>query len=732
VSLVRVLTLFLALSALHARRLPIKTYTTADGLARDRVQCIVQDPRGFLWFCTKEGLSRFDGYRFVNYGVEQGLPSANVSALLAARSGMYWVGTPAGVCRFDPRGRSSPKFRCQALPGGSSSQVVYVLIEGRDGTVWCGTEGGLYQLPPPASSFQRVILGEPAEGYKSAVEALLEDRRGVLWVSTRDGLWRRSPDGSATVNRSWLAHGGRPLAGVLAMLEDREGRLWLGTTESLLRVDSEERATEFLVGTRVFSMVQSAAGKIWLGTSRGLAERIPGAGPEFEFYDAANGLSGRQVSTVAEDRDGNLWIGSDGGGVMRLAPGGFVAHYAEDGLGELGPAAGSMFETRDGELLFSHGATLSRFDGRRFSPTRPAFPPEIAYFGWGTGRTALQDHLGEWRIATGQGLCRFSSAPFRQLASTPPKAVYRVRDGLPHDNIFQLFEDSRGAIWIGTIGGDGVARWDRGTGKIRAFSADDGLTPVSAATGFAEDRAGNIWVGFYHGGLARYANGRFTMFTDAEGVPKGGQKQLFADSAGRLWVSSRPGFARTDNATAASPRFVSYTTAQGLASNDTYGIAEDAFGRIYVATGRGIDRIEPGPANIGAIRHYTTADGLPPGELRTAYRDRDGDIWFATNVGISQLSPARDLEPHAPSVLVTGLEIGAAPSNVSDVGETEVRGVRVEPGRGPLRIDFVGLSFAPGERMRYQYRLAGVDRDWSARRAAQCRLRPPRIGKLPF
>jgi signal transduction histidine kinase len=237
---------------------------------------------------------------------------------------------------------------------------------------------------------------------------------------------------------------------------------------------------------------------------------------------------------------------------------------------------------------------------------------------------------------------------------------------------------------------------------------------VSAATGFAEDRAGNIWIGFYHGGLARYTDGRFTMFTDADGVPTGGQKVLFVDSAGRLWVSSRPGFARADDPTAGAPRFVSYTTAQDLASNDTYGVAEDAWGRIYVATGRGVDRLEPASGGIGAIRHYTSADGLPTGELRTAYRDRSGHIWFATNVGLSQLSPVRDSAPSAPSVLVTGLEIGAAPSTVADVGETEVRGLRVAPGRGPLRIDFVGLSFAPGERLRYQYRLAGVDRDWSA------------------
>lgn len=66
----------------HAERLPLKTYTTADGLAHNEINKIVRDSRGFLWFCTADGLSRFDGYTFTNFGTEQGLPHANVTDLL--------------------------------------------------------------------------------------------------------------------------------------------------------------------------------------------------------------------------------------------------------------------------------------------------------------------------------------------------------------------------------------------------------------------------------------------------------------------------------------------------------------------------------------------------------------------------------------------------------------------------------------------------------------------------
>lgn len=96
------LLLSLCLTA-HSERLPIRTYTSADGLAQDRVKRIVRDSRGFLWFCTADGLSRFDGYRFVTYDATQGLPFSSVNDLLETRAGVYWIASNGGgVFRFNP------------------------------------------------------------------------------------------------------------------------------------------------------------------------------------------------------------------------------------------------------------------------------------------------------------------------------------------------------------------------------------------------------------------------------------------------------------------------------------------------------------------------------------------------------------------------------------------------------------------------------------------------------
>src|SRR6185369_4065004 len=138
-------------------QLPIKTYTTADGLAHNVVNRIVPDSRGFLWFCTREGLSRFDGYSFINYGLEHGLSSAIVNDLLETRQGSYWVATAGGLCRFDQHGNHragfgdgpnapAARFTVYSPNDDARSKYVLSLLQDRSGVVWCGTRNGLYRV----------------------------------------------------------------------------------------------------------------------------------------------------------------------------------------------------------------------------------------------------------------------------------------------------------------------------------------------------------------------------------------------------------------------------------------------------------------------------------------------------------------------------------------------------------------------------------------------------------
>ena len=95
----------------QAEKLPLKIYTAAEGLAHNSLNRIVRDSRGYLWFCTSEGLSRFDGYEFHNFGRRDGLPHRIVNDVLETRRGELWIATAGGLCQYAPKGSGRSRFR---------------------------------------------------------------------------------------------------------------------------------------------------------------------------------------------------------------------------------------------------------------------------------------------------------------------------------------------------------------------------------------------------------------------------------------------------------------------------------------------------------------------------------------------------------------------------------------------------------------------------------------------
>jgi ligand-binding sensor domain-containing protein/two-component sensor histidine kinase len=719
----------------RTERLPIKTYTTADGLARDRVNRIVQDSKGFLWFCTTEGLSRFDGYKFTNYGTEQGLASRQVTDFLETRSGTYWAATDRGLCRFNPD--PLPPARLDASPQRfvvyypreeAAARSVHVIYEDHAGTIWCGTSAGLFRLDQaggnPVFSFVDIILPSSLEDDKLSVDAAIEDRRGSLWLIAQSGLYRRRQDG--TVERYTMEEGlqeGRSAA----LLEDLDGRIWVGTALGLYELVTDPKPHQSAVARRytvkdglpdnyVAALCQSSDGKLWAGTGFGLCEFLPAQDRRdgrFKGYAQSNGLSNPQVTTLTLDRDRNLWIGTASGGAMRLAADGFATYDEQDGLG--GTRVASIVESRDGELcVVGTNTVISKFEHGRFTAAPLTLPKGLSFWGWGWYQVTFQDRTGDWWIPSFGGLVRYArlTSP-GQITRARPTAIYTTRDGLPTNQIFRLFEDSRGDIWISTLGDPkGVlTRWERATGTFHRYSPQDGI-PEAAPTAFCEDGSGNLWIGLYEGGLLRYTAGRFTPFTRDDGVPPGLIWGFHLDHEGRLWIATgEGGLARMDHPGAERPSFISYTTAEGLSSNQATCVTEDKWGMIYVGTGRGLNKLDPA---TGHIRRYTVADGLANSFINVSFRQGDGSLWFGTLRGLSRLIPQPEPPTSPPLILITGLHVAGAPYPIPELGALTVAGPVLGANQNNVQVDFSGVNLAVAESLRYQYKLEGASSQWSA------------------
>lgn len=692
-------------SPASAERLAIRAFTSAEGLAHDHVHCLVPDSRGFLWLCTAQGLSRFDGRRFVTYGTAHGLRETYVNDAIETRTGDLWVATNgAGASRLDVR---SARFVEHAIGASTASNRVNTILEGGDGQLWAGTDDGLF-VRGGDGAFRPVDVPGPRP---LPVRSLAREG-GAILVATRHGLFRIDPSGVVA-----RVPGPSGSANTHSVRADGKGRLWTGQEKGLRVYDSVTGAPDPSVplqerfGDGIVRVVfRRADGRMLAGghSDGGLHEWT---GDRLRTYTAAHGLSDLVVTALAEDRAGNLWIGTETGGVMRLAAGGFVSFGVADGLGHRRVV--SMFETAGDELVvltsmrhlnrLEHGAA-----GDRFRSVQPGLPvaPSIQ-----SVHSAIQDRSGGWWIATPQGLAHYGPVPgLDALARSRPLAFYSARDGLAGDDVGRPYEDARGDIWVTTPGAT-VSRWERATGTFHRYGVAEGLPAGSAVMAFGEDAGGTLWVGLREGGVARLADGRFEAFGAAAGFGRAMTRSLHRDGRGRLWAATTgDGLVRIDTSTA-TPRFTRYTTAEGLPTDHIRCLTDDAHGALYLGTAIGVVRFDPGG---GAITRYTTADGLAQNEIQAAYRDRSGALWFGTMDGVSRLVAPPARVAATPPALVAGVAIGGTARPIGALGLPDVPSFTVGPGAGGVRIDYFAADLSPDARGLFEYRLRGADDAWSA------------------
>ncbi|MBS1808870.1 MAG: hypothetical protein JST84_11805 [Acidobacteria bacterium] len=732
-----------------AETLPIKTYTAVDGLPQNNINQIVFDSRGFIWFCTNEGFARFDGYKFTNYGVEQGLPHRNVNDLIETRSGDYWLATNSGLVRFFPQGnpnqaaKSNGRFLAYNLTNERSGYMFSALLEDRAGRIWCGTETGLLRLEKVGSDYAL----HPTELWqrdnkKYSIEGLLEDRNGILWAGSYGKIFRIFPDGT---REQYGELEGLPNIEIKRLYEDREGKIWAGTGKGLLQLEAHPKSGQRLVkqtisteeglpGAWVRDVWQAADGAYWAATDRGLCRLVlstNGAKPQIMVYTKDYGLSDYYIKRVVGDRFGNMWIGTANAGVMKWFIDGFTTFGYQDGAaavisvregsnGEIflaGYAPEKYLAQEDRTLKKSAAALhwrLGKYENGQFIWVRPNVPSKVQFsLGW--NQISFQDRQGEWWIATQSGLFRFPRvARFEDLASIAPKAIYTTQNGLSNNNITRLFEDAKGDIWIANTSREhnNLDRWERATNRIHQLNLDALKNrPVSA---LVEDRDGNLWLGLsgnvVPGGLARYRNGVITDFSDVETAPHSSVYDLLLDTQGKLWMASgNNGASYISVPNAEQLDFTRYSTANGLTSNRVMCLAEDKFGRIYLGTGKGVDQLDQ---KTGRIRHFSPADGLALGSVDDILHDHDGTLWFATTQGFSRFTPKPDPPTQPPLILIDTVRIGGQVQPISALGAIEVSLPTINASEGQIEINYVGLSFAPGDPLSYQSKLEGVEENW--------------------
>lgn len=749
---------------IFAESLSLKNYTSADGLPDNSVYKIIQDSRGFFWIATFDGVARFDGYDFTTFSLPQGLPSRRVNDIIQARDGTFWLATQTGLVHFNPDGNPQdkainaneavdlslkPMFITYTPEGDERVKIVSKVFQDSFGNIWAGTLRGLFRLDEnqKPAVLQSVEIGLPKEmDDRRNINVIFEDSFQMLWIGTPNGLFRRQKNGQVT--RFNDANFSKENS-YRAAYQTQGDKLWVGTTfEGLLELDistnpdkpkliRQFKEKEGLISNWITDILRISEQEIWLATDTGLVSFKPAETPEnrFRVFTRTSGIGFRLINCLLRDANGNIWFGTKNNGFSRISPAVWTYFDEKDGI----EAIRSVFTQKSGKLgivgfvinteLDSQGIQaksldnfapfywrLGSYDGEKFSWVKPNLPPQINDFGWGDKQLSFQARDGEWWISTGKGLFRFPPTEnIAELSQLQPKTIYDEKTGLVPDGVFRIYEDSRGDIWISTDAKalHHIYRWERSSQSLQVLSKSDDfpLKEDRVFTGFREDKAGNIWIGLSQSGVLRFKNGKFRLFTEADGIPKGWIKDLLLDQKGRMWIASTLGGAgRIDQPDAEQPTAVSYNKSNGLASDNVSCLVEDKAGFIYFTTDKGIDRLE---VETDKIRHFTESQGIPKGEFRSAHSDKDGNLWFGMANGLLKYKPQEDSPVKPPNIWITGVEIEGKPQKVLPIGMGELTLSNLSSEQNQIRISFISLSGLADGNLRYQYKFSN-EPEWSA------------------
>lgn len=386
--------------------------------------------------------------------------------------------------------------------------------------------------------------------------------------------------------------------------------LFLLSVSPALALDPEKAVTQYghdlwtvdqgLPQNSVQAVLQTKDGYIWLGTQEGLV-RFDGVG--FTVFDRQNAplMKDAGVLALCEDRDGSLWIGTRSGGLLRLKANVFEAFDTSRGLPD--DRIRSIYQDREGRVWVGTEAGVARLEGTRF-----VLPAELESHRFVV--LAIAEAEGAlWLGTDGNGLVRLSADGLK---------VFTRQQGLSDNSVLALHTDREGSLWIGTRHGLDLYRGGLRPGPGRAAT----LATVAA---IQEDRDGSLWVGTRGSGLVRFSHGRWSRFSEKEGLSSNVVLAVYEDREGSLWVGTEgAGLNRLKDV-----KFTNYGKPEGVANEMIVTIYEDRRGDLWMGSyGGGLFRLRG-----DKVQAFTRRQGLSSDLVTTLEEDRQGNLWVGTDGG---------------------------------------------------------------------------------------------------
>ncbi|HKK39542.1 MAG TPA: two-component regulator propeller domain-containing protein [Cryomorphaceae bacterium] len=662
------------------------SYGLEDGLPQSQVRAITQDSSGYLWIGTMAGLSRFDGVEFKNFSKKDGLNNNQINCFY--RGSKLYVGSTGALCYVEGQKISGILF-----PQELETARVLDFAESKNGDLYMATAGsGVIKWDGKDFTSISTADGLP-DNY---VRSLAFDQTDRLWIGTRSGIVLLNPsETSLTSSDSTLS---KLSVSQIEMAAD--GKMVVTTFGNGIFFVEGESIRNFttkngLSTNFIRSFEELPSGQYWFASKVGLA-KFEDEG--FDTYDETNGLSYANIKSLGQDREGNLWIGTDGQGLLRRTGEVFRSFSVQNGLNSdlvMSIAQGS----NDSLLLGTYDAGISILK----NDTAISYP-----------FNSRLPSFTVWCLSNGaNGLLAGTSSGLFVEKNGITKTI-NEESGLPGNRITSIYLKSAEEILLGTENGLVFLDSDFKVKTVLSQAEKKNFGGVRAITQYN----GEIVCGTEIG-LVKLDEENATVVPG--NVPSEASVYcLSEDDYGTLWVGTSDGLFAL-SAEDDSLREAKF--ANGFGAKNINFLTALGLRRMLIGTNNGMYSIDLDKYHENSVietKHYTRFEGLSGSETnQNAVFSKDESIWFGTTQGVVRFDMGQEpQQATAPSVEISNIQLFLEDvdwRNIADSFSVEL-GLPIDPelkySQNYLTFNYNGIYFTNPEKIRYRYKVDGVDNNW--------------------
>ena len=727
----------------------VEYITAQDGLANNKVNCILKDQTGFMWFGTNDGLTRYDGYSLKNFRpLNEFLV---IFDLHETPDGLLWCASSIGLYCFDLETEhfiatfKTTSDTANALPDNNINGIA----AGAGSSLWLATNNGLCHLEnisrshlEKSSTRITIFNTENSAILSNSLTAIEHDEEGAFWLGTSDKLLQNfDPIANRSLSLpSSIVNAEKRTITRINTLFTINNTIWAGTMGGgIIRLNKTTRKLDVLTRKEtgkislshddVYGIQMDGWENVWIGTWDGI-DRIHAFSdpPGISVIDNFNknhlyfneNLENR-ISSVFYDDSGVMWLGTFGGGVVKInIHSSFYKRIEFDSRIEVKAFA----EDPDGYLWIStyHGGIKKTREkaGTTDNYSFTNFTKE--------GKNDLHSNIilcsakdvnGNFWFGSYESTLYFYNyklQQFKEISVTPEN------DKNWKGKINTLCFDTDNFLWIGTS--NGLILYDLNLKEFHRISPSDlvhhGLNDIVIQC-ILKDSKGNIWVGTGRGvNKLIYRNEKnfhFQKFNDlqipAEKLPMSEVRAIYEDKKQRLWFGYLEGGVGLLDQADEVIEF--YNTRDGLCNNFVACITEDNNGNLWLGTNSGISQFNP---DTEKFKNYFIANNN-----RAAYKDGHGNIYFGNNHGFLYFNPdSIHLNQFVTPAVISNIKVRNMPVPLNEKINGQIiltkaiqytQQIKLNYLNNDFSLDLVALSYLSQDLNKYAYILEGLHEYWN-------------------